>query len=62
MTFAPLQTEAHVSIPVIGDTRLEPPELLLVAFRDPINAEIAGLFGAHRIGFGLGIILDDPSG
>jgi outer membrane protein assembly factor BamB len=62
VTFEPLQTEAHVSIPVIGDTRVEPAEVLLVAFRDPTNAEIAGLFGGRRIGFGLGIITDDPGG
>jgi outer membrane protein assembly factor BamB len=62
VTFEPLQTEAHVSIPVIGDTRVEPAELLVVAFRDPTNAEIAGQFGGRRIGFGLGIITDDPGG
>jgi outer membrane protein assembly factor BamB len=62
LTFAPLQTEASVSIPVIGDTRREPPEVFFVSFRNPTNARIAGLFGSGATGIGLGVIIDDPGG
>ena len=59
VTFAPLQTGAKVSIPVIGDAVVEPPEVLLVWFRDPTNARLPGPFG---FALGFGIIVDDPGG
>jgi len=59
VTFAPLQTEATVSIPVLGDTVAEPPEVLLVWFHQPTNARLPGPLGS---GLGLGIIVDDPGG
>lgn len=54
VTFAPGQTEAHVSIPVHGNDIDEPDRLVVVSFGSPTNASMGGFWG-----LGFGIIRDD---
>jgi hypothetical protein len=54
VTFAPGQTSASVSIPVNGDTLVEPDEYVIVSFHDPTNGIMAGYYG-----LGFGIITND---
>lgn len=60
LTFAPGQTEAHISVTVYGDTVPEPggpfgSEWMLVTLSNPSNAVLAGGWGST----GFGLIRDD---
>ena len=45
VTFAPGETSATVTIPVNGDTLVEPDEYIVVSFHDPTNANMGGFWG-----------------
>lgn len=53
-TFAPGETLKTISVPVNGDTQLEPDETFFVTLADPLNAKLAD-------GVGQGTILDDDT-
>lgn len=56
VTFAPLETEQSVLVPIIPDTTPETSELLIVGFVQPPNANMNGFWG-----LGFGAILDDDA-
>ena len=56
VTFQPGQTSATVSITVVGDTRPEPDEYVVVSFSQPTNAWMGGFWG-----LGFAIVTDDDS-
>jgi photosystem II stability/assembly factor-like uncharacterized protein len=55
LAFAPGTTSATIELSVLGDTVVEPDELLLVATSNPVNATLGGFYG---LGFGT-IVSDD---
>ncbi|MEZ5164975.1 MAG: neocarzinostatin apoprotein domain-containing protein [Acidimicrobiales bacterium] len=57
-TFAPGETVATADVTVHGDRRVEADELLVVSFRNPVNATLGGYWG---LGFGT-VIDDDEAG
>ena len=57
VTFAPGETQASVSVPVVGDPTDEDDELVVVSFNHPTNAVMGGFWG---LGFGA-ITDDDPT-
>jgi hypothetical protein len=54
VTFTPGETAQTVTIPVNGDTLVEPDEYLIVQFGNPTNATMGGFFG-----LGFGVIRND---
>jgi large repetitive protein len=54
VTFAPGQTEATVTIDVIGNTIPQPDRYVVVSFRNPSGAFMSGFWG-----LGFGLIVDD---
>jgi parallel beta-helix repeat protein len=54
VSFAPGQTTASVTVPIVGDATIEGDEYLVVSFRDPIDARIGGFWG-----LGIAAIVDD---
>jgi hypothetical protein len=53
--FAPGQSSANITVPIIGDVVSEGNEYFVVSFHDPINAKMGGFWG---LGFA-GILNDD---